>query len=344
MFRSATFKLTMWYLAIVMVISVSFSVALYHFATNEVNVGLNSQTQRIYRQFPVFTDNPYLRVRDNDLDKAAHHIFLQLTYFNILVLAGAGLARSLLARRTLQPIEAAHDRQKRFTADVSHELRTPLTALKMGSEVALMDPKASKQELQAALKSNIEDTVRMEQLINNLLRLTKLDNEELAANFTDIRSKQLVNEALAHVETAAKSKQMKIDTAVKHAVVRGDSDSLVQLFVILLDNAIKYSPDTSTVRISSRQSGGNLLISIKDEGQGISPAALPQVFERFYREDTARTAAEDGEGYGLGLSIAKMIADRNDANITLTSQLGKGTTATVSLPLAPAPPLPPRSS
>jgi len=338
MFRSATFKLTMWYLAIVMVISLCFSAVVYRFATNELDYGLNSQTQRIYRQFPVFTNNPYLRVRDNDLDRAAHHIFLRLAYFNLLVLGGAGLASYFLARRTLEPIEAAHNRQKRFTADVSHELRTPLTALKMGSEVALMDPKADKQELKAALKSNIEDATRMEQLINNLLRLTKLDNEELAANFTTIQSKQLVEDALGTVDAAVKAKKMKIENEVADQKVRGDSESLTQLFVILLDNAIKYSPDKSTIRISSQKKDDNLLVSIIDAGQGISPAALPHVFERFYREDAARAASEQGDSYGLGLSIAKMIADRNNANITLTSQLNKGTTATVSLPLATPPP------
>ncbi|MBC7581873.1 HAMP domain-containing histidine kinase [Aeromicrobium sp.] len=333
MFRSATFKLTMWYLGIVMVISLGFSMAVYRFATNELTYGLNNQTQRIYQQFPVFTDNPYLRVRGSDVDRGAHHIFLQLAYFNVLVLVGAGFASYLLARRTLEPIEAAHNRQKRFTADVSHELRTPLTALKMGTEVALLDDKATKQELQTTLKSNLEDVGRMEQLINNLLRLTKLDSEELAANFTDLPSGEMVSSALAQVATFATSKRLRLQNSTEDALVRGDQDSLTQLLVILLDNAIKYSPTNSTVTLTSQHIDGKLRLQITDEGAGISPAALPHVFERFYREDTARTASPEGQGYGLGLSIAKMIADRNNANVMLTSQLTKGTIATVTIPL-----------
>lgn len=344
MFKNATFKLTMWYLGIVMVISLGFSVTVYHLATNELTYGLNNQTQRIYRQFPVFTNNPYLRVRDNDISLGAHHIFLRLVYFNLMVLGGAGLASYWLARRTLEPIEAAHNRQKRFTADVSHELRTPLTSLKMSSEVALLDMHASKQELQAALQSNIEDAARMEQLINNLLRLTKLDNEELAAHFDRYESQALIEEALAQIEPMARSKAVKVQSRIKAAHIWGDRDSLIQLLVILLDNAIKYSPAGSTIDIQTDKKQGLFNFHIHDHGQGISPEALPHVFERFYREDAARSSSAGGEGYGLGLSIAKMIADRNNVNITLTSTPGKGTTATVAIPLAPKTTVPPSQS
>lgn len=334
MFRSATFKLTAWYLLIVMVISLGFSISVYHFATSELSYGLNNQTQRIFNQFPVFNDNPYLRVRGEDVSAGAHHILVRLVYFNLLVLVGAGLASYWLARRTLEPIEAAHDRQKRFTADVSHELRTPLTSLKMNSEVALLDPKANRQELQSTLQSNVEDAIRMEQLINSLLRLTKLDNDDSRANFESIPSTELVTEAIAHIQMIADNKHITIEQDVKAEQVYGDRDSLVQLLVILLDNALKYSPNQTTVHVTSHTLADSLQIIIRDEGQGISREALPHVFERFYREDTARTSSQDGEGYGLGLSIAKMIADRNKADITLTSRPGKGTTATVNIPLA----------
>jgi signal transduction histidine kinase len=334
MFRNATFKLTMLFLAIAMVISLGFSIAVYRFATNELTYGLNNQTERIYKQFPVFYNNPYLRVRDNDLDRGSHHIFLRLVYFNILVLAAAGLASYLLARKTLEPIEAAHNRQKRFTADVSHELRTPLTSLKMSSEVALMDKDASKTELQTALKSNLEDAGRMELLINNLLRLTKLDSDELMANFTDVSSTQLITAAIDTVQVLAKDKKILIQNDASGSVIHGDPDSLTQLIVILLDNAIKYSPTKSTVTIDSSAKEGQYRLTVKDSGPGISPEALPHVFDRFYREDKARTVNDDGESFGLGLSIAKMIADRNNATVTLTSRPQKGTAALLTLPLS----------
>src|SRR5206468_328883 len=98
----------------------------------------------------------------------------------------SGFASYGLARRTLRPIEESHEQQKRFTADVSHELRTPLTALKMSSEVALMDAAASKPALREALQSNLEEADKLELLINNLLRLTRLEATELQQTFSDI--------------------------------------------------------------------------------------------------------------------------------------------------------------
>ena len=115
MFRSATFKLTMWYLTIVMVISLGFSLALYNVATHELNRGLNNETQRIYNRFPVFEGNPLLRP-GADYDSGAHRILLRLVGFNLIVLVGAGWASYWLARRTFEPIEEAHEQQKRFGA------------------------------------------------------------------------------------------------------------------------------------------------------------------------------------------------------------------------------------
>jgi len=333
MFKSATFKLTMWYLAIVMVISLGFSAALYHFATDELSFGLEHQTQRIFRRYPVFTNDPNLQVQGNDVDQGSHRLLLQLVYFNFLVLVGAGLASYWLAQRTLEPIEAAHERQKRFTADVSHELRTPLTSLKMGSEVALMDPQANKTALRDALASNVEDATKMELLINNLLRLTKLDADESKSQFITTDTTTVVTAALEQVSKLAEQKHIKFENTVQRLSLQADPATLTQLLVILLDNAIKYSPEKSKVTLDSKQTDSTITLQVKDEGKGIAPEALPHIFDRFYRADKSRTkSADEGQGFGLGLSIAKMIAERHDGSITITSRPGKGTTVSLSLP------------
>lgn len=333
MFRSATFKLTMWYLALVMAISLVFSVVVYHFATNELTVGLHDQTQRIFNNFPVFNGNPLLR-SGHDLALGAHHILMRLFYFNLLVLFLAGFASYFLARRTLHPIEAAHEQQKRFTADVSHELRTPLTSLKMGSEVALMDKQATKEQLRETLESNLEDAAKMDMLINNLLRLTKLDDDQAHAAFGPVSTLQVIDTAVIQLQKIAASKHIIIENKAKDAIVQGDADSLSQLMVILLDNAIKYSPTKSTVTIESSRKDNEQQIIVKDQGQGITPDALPHVFDRFYRADKARTGTtiEGTNGFGLGLSIAKLITDRHNGSLTLTSKVDHGTTVTISLP------------
>lgn len=333
MFRSATFKLTMWYLAIVMAISLMFSIVLYTVATGELSRELNRETARIYTQFPVFENSPVLNT-GVDYDTGAHNILARLIGFNIVVLVSAGFASYWLARRTLEPIEIAHEQQKRFTADVSHELRTPLTALKMESEVALMNKQASKEELRQTLTSNLEEAGKLESLINSLLRLTRLEAGELQQAFHKLSADKLAAAAIAQIKPLATERQIKIINQTKAKAVYGDEDSLVQLLVILLDNAIKYSPHDSTITITTGGKGELTDISIQDHGIGIEPAQLDRVFDRFYRADNSRrkVAGSGSEGFGLGLSIAKMIADLHHGSITISSQVGQGTTATVQLP------------
>ncbi|HVX47781.1 MAG TPA: HAMP domain-containing sensor histidine kinase [Candidatus Saccharimonadales bacterium] len=332
MFRSATFKLTMWYLGIVMAISLIFSVVLYHVTTGELGRGLHSETQRIYRQFPVFEGNPLLRP-GTDYDTGAHRILLRLVGFNILVLIGAGWASYWLARRTLEPIEEAHEQQKRFTADVSHELRTPLTALKMESEVALMNDKNGKKELRAVLASNLEEADKLESLINNLLKLTRLEAGELQQQFSMTDSKTVAEAAIGQIDKAAKEHKIKLKTDLKKVALTGDQESLSQLLVILLDNAIKYGGDGSIVEVYTGQQDGDAVFKVTDHGDGMDAATLDHVFDRFYRGKGESRSKAESDGFGLGLSIAKMIADLHDGVITLESRPGKGTMATFALPL-----------
>jgi two-component system sensor histidine kinase CiaH len=331
MFRSATFKLTLWYLAIVMAISLTFSVVLYQVASGELSRGLHRETQRISSQFPVFQDNPILRP-NADLQNGDQRVLLRLVGFNVIVLIAAGFASYWLARRTLAPIEEAHEQQKRFTADVSHELRTPLTALRMESEVALMNEELTKPELRETLQSNLEEVAKLEALINNLLRLSRLDVGEFQQQFTSLSSQTLVDRALEQVAGAAELRSIKLGSDLKDQPLVGDADSLVQLLVILLDNAIKYSPNHSMVNVGTKPHDNWLTFTVTDRGAGIAPADLDHIFERFYRADSSRTKG-DSEGFGLGLSIAQLIADMHEGVITISSQPGKGTTASFSIPV-----------
>lgn len=335
MFRSATFKLTMYYLIIIAVISIGFSFAVYKIGTSDLEYSLQSQTERISTNFPVFSGSPYLRMGD-ELQEGRRHLIGQLVLFNTLILAVAGFASYALARRTLRPIEEAHDRQKRFTADVSHELRTPLTALKMESEVALMDDNASKSELQAVLRSNVEETEKLTNLVTNLLRLGQLDDAEKSKLLYSVQVTDVVQAAVSQLEPIAQQRNIQLTVKTDPDVtVQGDRDTLVQLLIILLDNAIKYSPRSSAVTITIQTQQNVAKISISDSGVGIAKKDLEHVFERFYRADAARTNSDPANGFGLGLSIAKLIADTNNATISLTSSVGKGTTASVLIPISP---------
>jgi two-component system sensor histidine kinase CiaH len=327
MFRSATVKLTAYYLLIVMVISFGFSMVLFRVATVELRRGLHQESQRILAQFPVFKNSPMIGPR-SDIDDSTHRILVELLFFNTVVLVSAGFASYLLARRTLLPIEEAHNQQKRFTADVSHELRTPLTALRMESEVSLMDPTTSKQDLRKTLLSNVEEVEKMETLINSLLRLTKLENVHLQDQFQTLYTDSLVDAAIDRIRKTADDRHITFTTTTTTTPLLGDQDSAIQLVVILLDNAIKYSANGTGIEIASGIVDKHAYISITDHGIGIARKDLDHVFDRFYRSDSSRGKTTDG--YGLGLSIAKMIADAHQATILLKSQLGRGTTATIN--------------
>jgi len=335
MFRSATFKLTMWYLALVMAISLMFSVVLYQVTTHEVERGLRKETQRIFNKYPDFNTNPFFKKSDS-LEDASHQILVRLIAFNFIVLVTSGWASYWLAKRTLGPIEEAHEQQKRFTADVSHELRTPLTAIRMESEVALMNQDISKQDLKNTLESNLEETAKLETLINNLLRLTRLEADELKQHFMPVDTSDIVKNAVEQTLKQASQKHIEINNLVVGDLVEGDRDSLVQLLVIIIDNAIKYSHEGNQVNISSQHKGGLSQLIVTDQGIGIKKAALDHVFDRFYRADNSRTKASGVDGFGLGLSIAKMISDLHDGTIIISSSSGKGTTVEVSLPRLPA--------
>lgn len=332
MFRSALFKLTAAYVGIVMSISIVFSVVLYNLAVSELQLGFRNQHQRWYSEYQPFglrqPGSP-----SGELAERSQNIYRQLIYFNALVFVLTAAASYSLARRTLKPIEAAHEQQKRFTADVSHELRTPLTSIKMETEVALLDKKAPTRELRATLESNLEETVRMESLINNLLQLASLEANQLRTEFSRMNIREVVESALVVICKYADMKHLDVQSKLKDAYVIGDRSSLIQLLVILLENAIKYSPEQGTISISLGKNTQFISVTIEDSGIGISPEALPHVFDRFYRADNARTSDQSTDGFGLGLSLAKLIADLHNGEIILSSKAGKGTRATVRLPV-----------
>jgi two-component system sensor histidine kinase CiaH len=334
MFRSALFKLTAVYAAIIMAICILFSVALYHVAVSELQLGIYNQYTRWFNAYEPFglhhpaTPGAELAVR-------SHHILLQIIYFNILVCGVACVTCYLLAKRTLRPIEAAHEQQKRFTADVSHELRTPLTAMKMESEVALLDKKAPTGELRRTLGSNLEEISRMENLINTLLQLSSMEAGKLRTRFVRIDIGEVVGSAITQTARLAESKHVAVNAKLDSRSIEGDHASLIQLFVILIENAIKYSPEGSAITVTTQRGRGRVIIDIQDKGMGISGRSLPHVFDRFYRADSARTSVADGapQGFGLGLSLAKLIADLHSGEIIISSTQGSGTKATVILPL-----------
>jgi signal transduction histidine kinase len=221
--------------------------------------------------------------------------------------------------------------QHRFIGDSSHELRTPLTSLKIAIEVALRDKDLSVAEAKTVLKDNLTEINKLQSLSDELLRLAQYDSPEHKKTFSKVSPKKIVELALEEVETLAGNKKITIENKIKNYHIWGNESDLVGLLVILLDNAIKYSPEKTKIELDSKKTRRFVYLSVFDEGVGIPEADIPHIYERFFRSDKSRTGTK---GFGLGLSIAKRIVDSHKGTIKVSSEQNKGTQFIIKIPSA----------
>ncbi|HSX40208.1 MAG TPA: HAMP domain-containing sensor histidine kinase [Candidatus Saccharimonadales bacterium] len=328
MFASARLKLTVWYLLISMSISILFSIVIYRGATMEVERSLRAQRVRLYRETHPFNVFPAPPPDPQLLAETQERIAITLLFVNVGILILAGGAGYFLAGRTLQPIQIMVDQQNQFITDASHELRTPLTSLRSEIEVNLRDKTMTTRDARKLLLSNLEEVMRLQQLSDTLLELSQTSSPALS--FAPVSLSSIIDEAIDIITPLAKKKYIHIQKNSINYKVLGEKQSLVQLFVILLDNAVKYSRKKTTVTISVNAEGHTLIISVQDRGIGIEKKDIARVFERFYRADSSRTS-EHVPGYGLGLAIGKKIVETHKGSLTVMSKKNIGTTFTVTL-------------
>ena len=333
MFRSARLKLTAWYLIIIMLISAAFSVAIYLGVTGDLNRRFQMMEHRMMLRrhrgvAPQVQDPPAFT---NDLRAAKQGIAtLLLTANGIILILSAG-AGYLLAGLTLRPIENSMEEQKRFVADASHELRTPLTALKSQIEVALRDSKISKKEATEILGSNLEEVEKLESLASDLLSLAHYEQGEREFALAEADAGALAEGAYKKIDPIAAAKSVQVTPKIDSVSARVNKSSVEQLIVILLDNAVKYTPSGGEVTLAIRADKRGVEIEVADTGVGISSDETPHIFDRFYRADRARSKTS-APGFGLGLAIAKKITVLHHGSINVESRPGEGTTFTVTLP------------
>jgi two-component system, OmpR family, sensor kinase len=229
-------------------------------------------------------------------------------------------------------IEELFRAQQRILADVSHELRSPLTAIRGNLDLLRRGAFENSAERDASLAAIDSESARMQRMVQDLLLLAQADAG------VEIRKQPVeLDTILLDVYRQARLKAGGVKVTLgseDQAQVLGDPDRLKQLFTNLLDNAIKYTPNGGEVTVSLVRDTQWVHVAIADTGTGIPEADLPKIFERFYRVDKARS--RDRGGTGLGLSIVKWIVDAHDGHIDVKSEVGKGSTFTVSLPLASA--------
>ena len=347
MFYSARIKLTLWYLVIIMAVSGFFSLIAYRGFVKEIGRGFHySQYNKPQRRLLVQERNGFLRILPftiypeeiapeeywEIITLAKRRFALQLGILNGMILVIAGTAGYFLAGKTLRPIEVMVSEQKRFVADASHELRTPLTSMKTEVEVALRDKKLNLKEAKALLNSNLQEIDKMKEFTDYLLSLSRYEANGKELPFEKVNLADILEEAIFRNYAQANAKKIEIFTSVDEFKIKGNYVSLLELFSTLINNAIKYSKASSKIEISAAKNSKLAIVEVKDYGLGISENDIPHIFDRFYRADASRSK-QNTEGFGLGLAIAKSIAEIHKGEIKVKSKVGKGTTFKVYLPI-----------
>ncbi len=230
----------------------------------------------------------------------------------------------------LARLEGAVIRINRFTADASHELRSPVSLIRTVSEFALRNPDLP-DEAREAFEDVLAESVEAARLLEDMLTLARADAGHVETTFAPVDLREVLREAGESIRPLAEAKQQSLDVCCGSAAapVLGDRSSLRRLLWTLLDNAVKYTPAGGRIEASLLTGDAGPSISVSDTGIGIPEALLPRVFERFFRADPSRSQVE---GAGLGLAIAKWIADMHHATLLVRSRENEGTRFTVGFP------------
>jgi signal transduction histidine kinase len=225
-------------------------------------------------------------------------------------------------------VEHALQAQKRFVADASHELRTPLTTIRGNIALLQRRPPITEEDRVAVLGDMVDETDRVIRLVNDLLALARADAGR-APQREPVPIKPLIEDVCREARLLDPGRRIECDN-LQDVMVAGNRDAIKQVLLILVDNAIKFTPREGPIALRLAVAEGNVAVDVRDAGPGIDPAALPHIFERFYRADSSRT----GGGTGLGLAIAQTLAAAQAGTLTVRSEVGHGSVFTLTLPQA----------
>jgi signal transduction histidine kinase len=346
LFHSARLKLTGFYFAVLVVFCLLLTFGVRAFASYELSRGDDAQrgaAHRIFQQYTdqynidttgpngavPFGDRYFSNALANQADVTRARLNRDFLYIDILLLGVGAILSYWYAGRTLKPIEEAHEQQKRFTADASHELRTPLASMKLENEVFLRQKHFEEKDAREQITSNLEEVARLERLATNLLALNQYEHG--AVTKQPVKVRQVVDEAVARAgQRSDKKTNPKFTVKIASATVQTDRESLTELMTILIDNAAKYGPKDGEVIVGGEKRGAGYVLAVRDHGPGIAEKDMPHIFERMYRGDKARSSKVSG--HGIGLSLAKQIAEANGATIEASNHPDGGALFIVNLP------------
>lgn len=255
-----------------------------------------------------------------------NHLFAVSSIVIVFLLILAFFISNLLASKAIMQIEAMFERQKKFVSDASHELRTPLSVMLAYTE--LLEHKKSSPEIIRRLKDEITS---LADFTGKLLQFARFDNNQALINKEPFDLTAFLQDIYQNIKPLAEQKSIKLSADIAPCLnITADKILIRQLLYILLDNAIKYSPENSKISLSANMSKKQIHIAVQDNGIGISDENKQHIFERFFRADKARS--RNNEGLGLGLAMALLIAQKHNGTIEVESKVNAGSTFTVTLP------------
>jgi Signal transduction histidine kinase len=247
---------------------------------------------------------------------------------------------SFLVQKSLLPVERSITHMRRFMADAAHEMRTPLTVIRSRAEVALQKPREA-GEYAEAMRGVEAETRRLGRIVEDLLTLARADAGERSVERHRVFLDDIVSDAAGAARAMAQARGVELTVdEFEESAVEGDAALLRQLAMLLLDNAVKFTPAGGHVSLRVGTVDGRSTLTVEDNGPGISEEHLPHIFDRFYRGDPAHSRGMVGsasDGAGLGLAIAKWIVEAHDAEIRVHTAAGVGTRMTVVFPPAGKP-------
>lgn len=323
-------KLTAWYVMLLVTINVILAVVYFQISIENTRHRLDSFYTLLLADIErngieAMTPEAYDQMHADYIETASNSLMIRLSLYIGVLLLLSGLVSYYLSFITLRPVNKSHEAQKRFASDVSHELSTPLAAMKSEIEVALRDKTSTNKQLRSTLQSTLEEIETLSSVTESMLMMSRLEN-------ANALKKQPIDLRLTALEATYRFKgqasRIKL-TGKSGVMINANEAIIIELFAILIDNALKYSPKDSTVKVRVYQKAMSPAFEVVNTGPGITTTDQAYIFDRFYRADSSRSHAGVDNGFGLGLAIAKQIATLHKASINVESRTNQRTTFTV---------------
>ncbi|KYC34863.1 histidine kinase [Scytonema hofmannii PCC 7110] len=298
---------------------------------NQKSLPLHTQDNQLWGYMQVGRS---LKELDNRLAALKFVLALGLP-ITVLLVGGSSWWLALLAMR---PLDSSYKQMQQFTSDASHELRTPLAAINATVETVLDLEYLSEQEARDTLTSIKRQSYRLAELVQDLLLLSRLDQQTLTIELLPCCLNVLINDLTEEFSALASAASLTLTSSMLYhqpLCVMGDEDQLLRLLSNLIANAIQYTPGGGYVNVILKRSNGHAVIEVQDTGIGIASSEQQAIFNRFYRVNSDRSRSTGGAG--LGLAIAHAIVQTHGGSLHVQSELGKGSTFIVQLPLIVTP-------